>query len=300
MTPKVWVITGANSGIGLALAQHVLSQGDRVIATVRSKAKVTDSLKGAESLVLDLNGPDSEIRKAGEAALKIYGHVDVLVNNAGFGVIGPVEELDIDDVRKQFQTNVFGAIAFTQAFLPHFRERRSGHILNVTSVGAFCNRPHWGAYAASKAAFDAFSESLSYEVEPYNVRVLVIMPGYFSTRFFGASPSVGKLSTVYTAPEQGYNSLEVTPKKHVESKQIGDPEKLAQRVYEVVHETGMAKGLMESQGGKRGWMRVLLGPDGGERIFAKLDAVKENVEVFEKIWRSTDVEPERLKFYPDG
>ncbi|KAL6300318.1 hypothetical protein BKA93DRAFT_829146 [Sparassis latifolia] len=300
MAPKVWVVTGANSGIGLALVQHVLSQGDKVIATVRSMAKFTDGLKGAEPLILDLSGPDYEIRKAGEAALKIYGHVDVVVNNAGFGVIAPVEELEMDDVRKQFQTNVFGAIAFTQAFLPHFRARKTGHILNVTSIGAFNNLPHWGAYSASKAALDAFSESLSYEVEPYNIRVLAIMPGYFSTKFFGASPSVGKLSTIYTDPKQGYNTLEAIPKRHVETKQIGDPVKLGQRVYDVVHGTGMAKGLVESQGGKRGWMRVPLGPDCGEPMLAKLNTVKENVDVFEKIWRSTDVEPEQLKFYPDG
>ncbi|GBE84245.1 Uncharacterized oxidoreductase [Sparassis crispa] len=300
MSPKVWVITGANSGIGLALAQYVLSQGDKVIATVRSMAKFTDSLKGAEPLILDLNAPDAEIRQAGEAALKVYGHVDVLVNNAAFGVVGPVEELDMEDVRKQFQTNVFGTIAFTQAFLPHFRERKSGHILNVTSLGAFYNLPQWGAYHGSKAALDAFSESLSYEVEPYNIRVLVIMPGHFSTKFFGASLPLGKTSTIYTDLKQGYNTLAELPKAHVAGKQIGDVAKLAQRVYEVVYGTGLAKGLVESQGGKRSWMRVPLGPDAGEYTLEKLAAVKENVEVFEKIWRSTDVEPERLKFYPDG
>jgi len=301
MAPKVWLITGANSGIGLSLAQHVLSQGDKVIATVRSLAKVPEGLKGAAPLVLDMNASDEVVHKAGEEALKIYGHVDVLVNNAGWGLYGPVEELDMGEVRSQFQTNVFGAIALTQALLPHFRTRKAGHILNISTVGVYFNYPQWGAYVASKAAIDAFSESLSYEVAPYNIQVLVLVPGYFPTRFFPASSAAGpKITKIYTDPSQGFGSLEMVPKSHMQSGQVGDLEKLAQRTYEVVHGTGLAKGLVEGQGGKREWIRVPLGPDCGETMLNKLSILKENVDAFEPIWRSTDVEPEKLKYYSEG
>ncbi|PCH37048.1 NAD(P)-binding protein [Wolfiporia cocos MD-104 SS10] len=299
MSPKVWLITGASSGIGLALAQHVLSQGDKVIATVRSLSKFPASLKdaGAQPVVLHLNAPDAEIRKAGEEALRVYGHIDVLVNNAGYGVISPVEELDLDEVRAQFQTNVFGAIALTQALLPSFRERKSGYILNMSSIAAVYSFPSWGAYNASKAALDSFSEALSQEVAPYNIRVLIIAPGVFATNFFQATSSLdtAKRSTVYTDPSQGYGSLEAVPRVHLESGQIGDTAKLSERLFEVVHDTGLAKELAGGQGVKKEWIRVPLGPDCGELMLQKIAAMTENVKALEPIWRSTDVEPERLK-----
>lgn len=303
-TEKVWLITGANSGIGHALAHYALSQGDKVIATVRSLSKFPESLKkaGGQPLILDLSASDAEIRQAGKEALKIYGQVDVLVNNAGWGVVAPVEELDMDEVRASFQTLVFGPVALTQALLPHFRERRTGQILNVSSNGGFAGYGGWGAYSGAKAALDLFSDCLGQEVAPFNIRVLIIMPGYFSTNFFQYAASVDKHkdSTVYTEPSQGFRTLEELPKSHVAAGQIGDVEKLAARVYEVVHGTGMAKGLVEGQGGKRDWLRVPLGPDAGERMLERIQTLKENAEVFEPIWRSTDVEPERLKFFPRG
>ncbi|GBE84252.1 NADP-dependent 3-hydroxy acid dehydrogenase [Sparassis crispa] len=300
MSSKVWLITGTSSGIGLALAQHVLAQGDKVIATVRSMSKYPQELKGAEPLVLDLGAPDSEIRKVGEAALKVYGHVDVLVNNAGYGLSGPVEELNMKDVRAQFQTNVFGTIVLTQSLLPYFRARKTGHIFNLTSVAAYWNYPGWGAYVASKAALDAFSESLSREVEPYNIRVIVILPGYFPTKFFTETRSAEQLTTVYTDPTQGYKTREMIPQGRHEGGQVGDVDKFAQRTYEIVYGTGMAKGLVESQGGKREWMRLPMGTDCGELMLAKINIVKENVESFEPIWRSTDVERERLNDFAQG
>ncbi|GBE83713.1 NAD-P-binding protein [Sparassis latifolia] len=295
MSAKVWLITGTSSGIGLALVQHVLAQGDKVIATVRSMSKYPEELKGAEPLVLDLGAPDSEIRKVGEAALKVYGQIDVLVNNAGYGLSGPVEELDMEGVRAQFQTNVFGTIVLTQSLLPHFRARKTGHIFNLSSAGAYWNYPGLGAYAASKAALDAFSESLSREVEPYNIRVIVILPGYFPTNIFAKARSTERLSTVYTDPKQGYKFIETLQQRRQESGQFGDLVKFAQRTYEIVHGVGMGEGLVESQGGKREWMRLPLGTDCGELMLAKINTVKENVEMFEAIWRSTDVDLERLK-----
>ncbi|KZT02818.1 NAD(P)-binding protein [Laetiporus sulphureus 93-53] len=303
MPAKVWLITGASSGIGLSLAQYVLLQGDHVVATVRSLSKLPDTLRdaGAKALVLDLNACDADIRRAGEEALKVYGHIDVLVNNAAYGVVAPVEELKqvyhavLDDMRAQFQTNVFGAIALVQALLPSFRARRSGQIFNVSSVCGLSGFSSWGAYCASKAALELFSDALSQEVAPFGIRVLIIEPGYFSTNFFQTAPlfSHDSDSKVYTDPSQGYRTLEEVPKQHVRDGQIGDVVKLSARIYEVVHGVGMAQGLRE-------WLRVPLGTDSGERLRWKINTIQENVDAFEQIWRSTDVEPDRLKFYPRG
>jgi len=298
MSAKVWLITGASTGIGLALAEYVLSQGDKVIATVRTINKFPDSLKkaGGHPLVLDLGSSDAVIYKAGEEALKVYGHVDVLVNNAGYGLIAPVEELNLDELRAQFQTNVFGAIALTQALLPSFRARKSGQILNITSVGALDPSPSWGAYCASKAALEAFSESMSREVAPFNIRVLIVEPGFFATNFFQSQTVVdhGKQSAVYTDPSQGYGTLQATPQLQAQLGEIGDPVKLAARVYEVVHGTGLAKGLV---GAKSAWLRVPLGTDCGRRMREKIETLEENVKAFEPVWKSTNVEPERLKLF---
>ncbi|KAF9809041.1 hypothetical protein IEO21_07614 [Rhodonia placenta] len=299
MAARVWLITGASSGIGLTLAEYVLSQGDKVIATVRSLAKFPESLKaaGAHPLVLDLGASDSDILKAGEEALKVHGYIDVLVNNAGYGGLSPVEELDLGEARAQFQTNVFGAIALIQALLPSFRARRTGHILNVSSVGGFVSFPSWGAYCASKSALEAFSESLSQEVAPFGIRVLIVQPGYFPTSFLQTTASISDLkrSTVYTDPSQGYGADQKMHERAVEQGHVGDVAKLAQRLYELVAGTGLAKSLVEGQGGKRDWLRVPLGPDCGTMILQKLSIVTENVKAFEHVWRSTDVTPERLK-----
>ncbi|KAH9940656.1 NAD-P-binding protein [Amylocystis lapponica] len=301
-TAKVWLVTGANSGIGLAIAQHVLSQGDKVIATVRSLSKFSETeLNGATPLVVDFGSSDAAIRKAGEEALRIHGHIDVVVNNAGYGIIGPVEELNMDDVRAQFQANVFGVLTFTQALLPSFRARREGAILNVTSVAAIDGYAGWGAYDASKAALEAFSDSMSQELALFGVRVLIVEPGYFPTKFFGNSPSAGTtLSTVYTAESQGYDTLRVFQRTNIEAGRVGDVVKLAQRLYEIVNGTGLAKALAEDQGGTRQWLRVPMGTDCGKRVLDKLSSIAENVKVLAPIWSSTDVEPERLKFYLEG
>jgi len=300
MTEKVWLITGASSGLGLALAEYVLSKGDKVIATVRSLALFPESLRraGGQSLVLDLNASDDEIRRTGEEALKVYGYVDVLVNNAGYGLIAPVEEMNLDEARAQMQTNVFGAIALTQALLPSFRVRRTGHILNISSISGFKAVPSWGAYCASKAALEGFSKCLSQEVAPFNIRVHIISPGYFATDFWAGSNVVdhGTQSTVYAEPSQGFGLLQSIPKMLQAVGNVGDPVKLAARVYEVVHETGMARELVEHHGEIKKWLYVPLGPDCGERMIEKIGILSDNVRAFEKIWRSTDADPERLKF----
>ncbi|KAJ7656653.1 NAD-P-binding protein [Mycena rosella] len=288
---RIWLITGANSGLGLSLAQYVLSQGDKVIAAVRKVSSIPDSISAAKPLVLDLNATDSEIKRAGAEALKIYGRIDVLVNNAGYCLTGYTEELDDADIKSEFQTNFFGAISLTQSLLPAFREQKSGHILNLSSIAAMAGGAPFSMYNASKAALEAATETLSVELAPFNIRVLLIVPGYFPTNFLATAGANG------VRPERAtgaYPDISAVPAayaaRHIDLKQVGDLNKAVARMFEVVSGTGEAKGFVEA--GRREFVRVLLGPDCGTRLRAKLQLLSENVEAAKPIWSSTDMDEE--------
>ena len=186
---------------------------------------------------------------------------------------------------------VFGAVALTQSLLPHFRERKTGHILNVSSTGGFAGFAGWGAYDAAKAALELFSECLSIEVAAFNIRVLILVPGYFPTNFFSYATTVNKdkESRVYTDPSQGFRTLEEIPQKQVNARQVGDVEKLAARVFEVVREAGIVEPTKNSQTMKQEWLRIPLGSDCGELMLRKIRVLEENVNALEPIWRSTDM-----------
>ncbi|KAI0041404.1 NAD-P-binding protein [Auriscalpium vulgare] len=298
-SPKIWLITGANSGLGLSLASYVLSKGDKVIAAARDVAKIPPSLSGAHSIKLDPSAPETEVYAAANEALQVYGRIDVLVNNAGYSLTGPVEELDPIELRAEFQTNVFGPIALIKALLPSFRAQRSGHILNISSIAGFAGGPSLGAYNASKAALDAFSDALSREVAPFAIRVLSIVPGMFPTNFLSRAtstrPPEARRLGAYTTAEQGGRGVDWMYPAHVRDGQVGDREKAAQRMWEIVWGEGLARGLVEGQGGKREWVRVPLGPDSGKRMRARLAQLAENVDAMEPIWSSTDMDEEQIR-----
>ncbi|KAL4252401.1 short-chain dehydrogenases/reductases (SDR) family protein [Abortiporus biennis] len=314
MSARVWVITGCNSGIGLSIALETLKRGDKVIGTVRSLSKFPDKLReaGALPVVIDFSESDDKIVTAAKDAIGIYGNVDVLVNNAGYCILGPVEEIRVEDIRTNMQVTFFAVVAFTQPFITHFREKRAGHILNVSTLGAFRPFPSFFAYSAGKAALDAFTETLTYELKLFNVRVVSVMPGYFSTNIFHGNPNwrdddkrhEGNPSTqtkIYTDFEtQGYDSVNEIPRLHVSEGQIGDPEKLAMRVYELVTGTGLLKDFAPENGGRWEWNRMPVGSDCGETMQQRLTDLKDNVDAMEEVWRSTDVKPERLKYFPRG
>ncbi|KAL4252402.1 short-chain dehydrogenases/reductases (SDR) family protein [Abortiporus biennis] len=315
MSERVWVVTGVSSGLGLAIAAEVARRGDKVIGTVRSLSKFPDSLReaGVVPLTIDFASSDAHIVEVARTALAVYGWVDVLINNAGNTTSNrPVEELRIEDIRSNLQVNFYGVVAFSQPFITHFRERRTGHIINVSSVGSIVNGPAWLPYTASKAALDVFTETLTHELKLFNVRVVSVMPGYFSTNIFQSSTdwreisgengnNSSTMSKIYTdRVTQGYDTINELPRSHIASGQIGDPEKLATRVYELVTGTGLLKNLVPENGGKWEWNRVPLGPDCGVALGNRLKELKDNVDAFEEVWRSTDVEPERLKSFSRG
>lgn len=230
---KTWFITGASSGFGRSLVEEAIARGDRVVATARDTRSLSEVVAIAPDRVhavrLDLTKP-AEIAQAVEAALAQLGYVDVLVNNAGFSIVGAVEETSDEELRSTLETMFFGPVALTRAFLPHMRGRRTGTIVQISSMGGLMTAPGFGAYCAAKHALEAVSESLAAEVGPLGMRVLIVEPGAFRTKLFGSGfrvmppldvyePTVGA-TRAYTAKAGGT--------------QEGDPVKAARAMVDAV------------------------------------------------------------------
>jgi NAD(P)-dependent dehydrogenase (short-subunit alcohol dehydrogenase family) len=232
-SPRVWFITGSSSGFGLLLAKEALRRGDRVIATARDASKLDDLLKqhpdSARTFALDVTNP-AEIDSIAKQAIAAFGHVDVLVNNAGYGVTGAIEEVSDDEFEPMFQTNVYGLIRTTRAFLPHFRQRRGGYIINLSSIGGLIGGAGWGFYNLTKFAVEGFSEALAAELKPLGVHVTVVEPGPFRTEFLGRSGKVAAKEL----PE--YKETAGKARVYVETqsgKQPGDPQKAVEAIIAV-------------------------------------------------------------------
>lgn len=207
-------------------------------------------------------------------------------------------------IRQQFQGNLFGTIAFTQPFITHFRTRRSGHIINVSSMGATSLFASWGAYGASKAALEAFSDALAQELSLFNVRVTIVVPGYFPTNIFAAIASPASAggdqqhkadpATVYTDPfTQGFGSKDWWPRWSEASGYGGAAEKLAARVYEVATGVGFAQEVIDKSKAGANWIRVPCGSDSGRNLLNALEQRVQNIKAFEPIWTSTDITSEK-------
>src|ERR1700722_2828354 len=182
---SVWFITGASRGFGFEMAKLALERGDQVVATARNPQAVVDALGQGEAMLalpLDVTDPDAP-QRAVTAAVESFGRIDVLVNNAGRGLVGAVEEVSDEEVRAVYETNVFGALAVLRAVLPVMRRQRSGHVLNISSVAGFSASAGWGVYGSTKFAIEAISEAAGAEVAPLGIKVTVIEPGVFRTDF---------------------------------------------------------------------------------------------------------------------
>jgi NAD(P)-dependent dehydrogenase (short-subunit alcohol dehydrogenase family) len=190
---KTVLITGASTGIGRATAQLFQQQGWNVVATMRSPEQDTElaSLPNVLCLSLDVTKPET-IKAAIDRSISQFSAIDVLINNAGYGLIGAFEACDMTAIRNQFETNVFGLMAVTQAMLPHFRLRQQGILVNVASIGGKLAFPLYSPYHATKWAVEGFSDSLQYELRQFNIKVKIIEPGPIKTDFYGRSLSVAK------------------------------------------------------------------------------------------------------------
>jgi len=187
---KVWFITGASTGFGRAFAEYAIGQGYDVVVTARRLDKL-ESIKTlapgqVEALKMDVNNT-AEVSAAVEAAVSRFGRVDVLVNNAGYGIVGAVEETPENELRAQMETNFFGAVSVTRALLPLFRQQQSGAIVNISSLGGQLSVAGFGAYSASKFALEGISEALAAELSPLGIKVMIVEPGQFKTDLAGAA-----------------------------------------------------------------------------------------------------------------
>jgi NAD(P)-dependent dehydrogenase (short-subunit alcohol dehydrogenase family) len=230
---RVWFITGASTGFGRRLAEELLRRGERVAATARDVTKVEDLARQypgkALARTLDVTKP-AEIEAVARQAVDEFGHIDVLVNNAGFGVSGAIEEMSEEEFEPMFQTNVYGLIRTTRAFLPHFRERRSGHIINFSSIGGLVGGAGWGFYSTTKFAVEGFSEALAAEMKPLGVRVTLIEPGPFRTDFLGRSGQLAERELLEYAETAGKMRTFVRTQS---GKQPGDPQKAVEAIIAV-------------------------------------------------------------------
>lgn len=226
-TQKTWFITGAGRGLGLAITKAVLEHGDNVVAAVRSHPEqLAAELNNDNLLVVPLD-VTNEIQASiaiGLAAEK-FGKIDVLLNNAGFGLLAAVEEAPDADIRHMYDTNVFGTLNVIRQMLPVMRAQRSGHIINITSVGGLVGSVGWGLYNSTKFAVEGISEALSKELAPLNIFVTAVEPGYFRTNFLDGS-SLNTIPHVIDDYADTVGKMRSTAVQ-VNKKQPGDPEKLA-------------------------------------------------------------------------
>jgi NAD(P)-dependent dehydrogenase (short-subunit alcohol dehydrogenase family) len=232
---RVWMITGAARGIGARIAEAALGQGDAVVATSRDAASVQKRFPASAALLaLPLDVTDeAQAATAVQAALARFGRIDVLVNNAGYGLLGAVEEATADEVRRLYDTNVFGLLNVTRAVLPAMRARRSGHVINISSLGGYRSAPGFGVYCSTKFAVEGLSEALHGELAPLGIHVTVVEPGYFRTDFLDSnSLSVSPRMLDDYAASAGKVRLAATQINH---NQPGDPLRLAQAVTMLVN-----------------------------------------------------------------
>ncbi|SEO93159.1 oxidoreductase [Mucilaginibacter sp. OK283] len=237
MKQKIWLVTGAGKGFGLEIVKTVLSAGDKVIATVRNDAAGLQAALGnpADLLVVNLDVTnEAEVQRGVGEGLAKFGQIDVLVNNAGFGIVGAIEEASAEEVRRQYDTNVFGVLNLVRAVLPGMRERKAGHIINISSLFGYGALAGWALYGSTKYAVEGLSEGLALELAPFNIKVTALAPGLFRAQFLNSqSYSLTKESIAdYQATVVG--QMKAVPEA-LHGNQPGDPAKLAQVILELAN-----------------------------------------------------------------
>ncbi|WP_028628259.1 oxidoreductase [Metapseudomonas resinovorans] len=272
---RTWFITGASRGLGALIAAKALEVGDAVIATARKPEDVVARLGDHPNLLavrLDVTR-ESEAHEAVAEGIKRFGRIDVLLNNAGYGILGAVEETSAQEVERIYATNVFGLLNVTRAVLPHMRRQRSGHVLNISSLGGYQAYYGWGVYGSTKFAVEGISEALHQELAPLGVKVTVVEPGFFRTDFLD-DQSLAK--TALELPD--YDETVGAMRRFAEGAnhaQPGDPSKFAGAVLNLVNAANPPQ-------------RLPLGSDALARISEKHSLVEGEVAAWKDLAMSTD------------
>lgn len=236
MTNKVWLITGASRGFGAEISSAVLNSGDRLAATAR-QARTLDFLGQHENVyAMDLDVTDEDqARNAVAAIVAKFGRVDVLVNNAGYGLLGAVEESSAEEVERVYRTNVFGLLNVTRAVLPVMRKQRSGHIINFSSNGGYGAWLGWGVYCSTKFAVEGLTEALDAELRPLGIRATVVEPGAFRTDFLDSSSLISTQTRIADYDETVGKMRDFAGGHN--HQQPGDPKKLAMAIVALANST---------------------------------------------------------------
>lgn len=272
---KTLFITGVSSGFGQALAQLALAEGHRVIGTVRSDSAraAFEALSPQRAVAVELDVTDfAAIEAVVDSVEAQHGPVDVLVNNAGYGHEGVLEESSLAEMRQQFEVNVFGAVAVTKAFLPYFRRRRAGHILNITSMGGHITMPGIAYYCGSKFALEGISDTLSKELAPFNIFVTAVAPGSFRTDWAGRS--MQRTPRSISDYDASFDPLRQA-REEKSGRQLGDPHKAARAMLTLIASPNPPAHL-------------LLGSDALALVREKLQRTAESIEQWQALSCSTD------------
>ena len=271
---KVWLITGCSSGFGKILSRKLMDSGERVVATARDLSSLNSlqSNKSSSNLFLSLDVTNKDqINSAVKQVMETFGRIDVLINNAGYGLMGAVEECSMVEIRRQFETNFFGLVGLTQKILPIMRNQKSGHIINISSIAGLSASPGAGFYNASKFAVEGLSEALYAEVKHLGINVSLVEPGPFRTNFSGRSLEISLEIKDYQASA----GLMRKYLKQAHGNQTGDPEKAAEAIIELALNSEPP-------------LRLLLGSEALERLNVKIENLKNSHKVSEKTAKVCD------------
>lgn len=273
MEKRIWLITGISSGLGQAMAQTAIKKGDFVIGSFRTIAQTeafNQQNKGkAFAVTMDVTN-EKDIEKVHNTILEKFGKIDILVNNAGFGFAGAVEEASLNEVKAVFESNFFGVLQLTQKFLPLFRKQKSGHIIQISSHGGFKAFPGFGIYNASKFAVEGFSEALAIEVAPLGIKLTIVEPGPFRTKFADQGfKTTQKVIEDYAATSGAFKER----MKTVNGQQEGDPGKAADAIFDIT--------TIENPP-----LRLPLGKIALISLQTKLDSVQKDMDQFRSVAES--------------
>ena len=274
---KVWFITGAGSGIGAGVAKAALKAGDRVVATSRNIDKLRKALGGHGNrnlafVQLDVVN-EGQAKAAVEQAVQRFGRIDVLVNNAGFSLLGNFEELTIPAFEAQFATNFWGVVYVMRAILPVMRKQRSGHIINISSVAGVVGQKHCSAYGATKFAVEGLSLAVAQEVGQFGIKVTVVEPGFFLTDLLAATNVKYADSTIADYAREGTAEAMWSP---YDGKQTGSPDKLGDALVELTRMTNPPQVFVG-------------GSDGLAMVTPAIEARLKDMHAHDALSRSTDI-----------
>ncbi|MFC2188244.1 SDR family NAD(P)-dependent oxidoreductase [Fulvivirgaceae bacterium LMO-SS25] len=270
---KIWFITGASKGIGLELTKTLLANGNKVVATSRNAKSIEGEIGNSQNLLalsVDL-ASDTSVKNAIDKAIKTYGKIDVVVNNAGYWTVGSMEEMSDKEFRQSVDINLFGTVNVIRSVMPYLRKLKSGHIINISSVAGYAGFASSASYTAAKFAVIGLSESLAQEVNPFNIKVTVVSPGVFRTNFL----NTGSLQTAENLIDEYQTKEKIGTWRQLNGNQSGDPAKLVQILMDITE--------LENPP-----LHLLLGPDAYQLVSERRKAEEQEFEQWKHLTLSTN------------